>query len=190
VAKGDEEHQWFMPEVGFGLIYNRSTTLLNDINSYYARNLPPNNFSSGFSIKVPIFDWGLRDKAKESAAEALRAKVEGEQAQHQNDIQITTITSSLRELDAEAEVASLKQQIASEQLKAVMTQLEVGNGAANAPGGPPQLAPDAEQRARIDERQKYVDALDAGFDLNKARLNLLRALGHMQDWLNELQTTK
>jgi hypothetical protein len=40
--------------------------------------------------------------------------------------------------------------------------------------------------ARIDERQKVQDALDAGFDLSKARLNLLRALGHMQDWLNEL----
>jgi hypothetical protein len=120
----------------------------------------------------------------------LRAKVEAEQAQHQNDLQIAMITSNVRELDAEAEVASLKQQIAGEQLKAVMTQLEVGNGAAGAPGAPPQLSPTAEQQARIDERQKYEDALDAGFDLNKARLNLLRALGHMQDWLNELQVTK
>ena len=31
-----------------------------------------------------------------------------------------------------------------------------------------------------------MDALDAALDLSKARLNLLRALGHMQDWLNEL----
>jgi len=190
VAKGDEEHQWFLPEIAFGLLYNRNTTLLNEINKYYANPLPANNFSSGFSIKVPVFDWGLRDKAKESAAEALRARVEAEQAQRQNDLQIATITSNVRELDAEAEVASLKQQIAGEQLKAVMAQLELGNGAGSAPGAPPQLSPKAEQEARIDERQKYEDALDAGFDLNKARLNLLRALGHMQDWLNELQSTK
>jgi hypothetical protein len=45
------------------------------------------------------------------------------------------------------------------------------------PGAPPQLSPTAEQQARIDERQKYLDALDAGFDLSKARLDLLRALG-------------
>jgi outer membrane protein TolC len=192
VAKGDEERQWFMPEVAFGLIYNRNTTLLNNIKDYFnpAIPFPANNLSSGFSINVPLFDWGLRDKAKESAAEALRAKVEAEQAQRQNDIQITMITSSLRELDAEAEVASLKQQIAGEQLKAVMAQLEVGNGAVNVPGAPPQLSPTAEQQARIDERQKYEEALDAGFDLSKARLSLLRALGHMQDWLNELQATK
>jgi hypothetical protein len=40
--------------------------------------------------------------------------------------------------------------------------------------------------ARIDERQNFADALDAGFDLAKARLSLLRALGHMEDWLQEL----
>ena len=188
IAKGDREHQWFLPEVAFGALYNRNTTLLNDINSYYRRALPANNFSTGFSIKVPLFDAGLHAKSKASAAEALRARVEAEQAQRQNDLQITELTASLRELDAEAAVASLKQQIAGEQLKSVLAQMELGNGVSNTPGSPPQLSPTAEQQARIDEREKYQDALDAGFDLSKARLNLLRALGHMQDWLNELHS--
>jgi outer membrane protein TolC len=187
VAKGDQEHLWLFPEIGFGAQYNRSTTLLNSINDYYKQNLPANNFSAGFSIKVQLFNMGLHAKEKESAADALRAKVEAEQAQQQNDIQISQLTASLRELDAEAEVASLKQQISAEQLKSVLAQLEVGNGATG-PGAPPQLSPTAEQQARIDERQKYLDALDSGFDLSKARLNLLRALGHMQDWLDELHT--
>ncbi len=186
VAKGDKEHLWLLPEVGFGAQYNRSTTLLNDINSFYAKNLPPNNFSTGFSIKVPVFDFELHAKAKQSAAEALRARVEAEQAEQQNDIQIATLTGTLRELDAQAEVASLKQQIAAEQLKSVLSELELGNGAGNAPGAPAQLSPEAEQKARIDERQKYQEALDAGLDLSKSRLNLLRALGHMQEWLDEL----
>jgi hypothetical protein len=64
--------------------------------------------------------------------------------------------------------------------------LELGNGAGNGPGATPQLSPTAEQQARIDERQYYVDSLDAGLLLSKARLSLLRALGHMQDWLDEL----
>jgi outer membrane protein TolC len=186
VAKGDKEHLWLLPEVGFGAQYNRSTKLLNSIDNYYKQDLPANNFSTGFSIKVPLFNMGLHAKARESAADALRAKVESEQAQQQNDIQISQLTASLRELDAEAEVASLKQQIAEEQLKSVTTQLEVGNGASGTPGAPPQLSPTAEQQARIDERQKYIDAVDSGLDLSKARLNLLRALGHMQDWLDEL----
>ena len=89
-------------------------------------------------------------------------------------------------MDALAEVASLKQQIADEQLKTVLAQLELGNGASSGPAAQPQLTPKAEQLARIDESQKRQDALDAAFDLAKARLSLLRALGHMEDWLHEL----
>jgi hypothetical protein len=44
-------------------------------------------------------------------------------------VQIAELTGSLRELDTLAEIASLKQQIASEQLQAVLAQLELGNGA-------------------------------------------------------------
>ncbi len=185
--KGDEERTRLLPEVGFGAIYNRNTTLLNNIRNYFASPLPADNFSTGFSIRVPIFNFEDRDKAKESSAEALRARVEAEQAQQQNDIQIAELSSSLRELDALAEIATLKQEIAANQLETVSSQLALGNGASGA-GAQPQLSPEAEQQARIDERQKFIDALDAGFDLSKARLNLIRALGHMQDWLNELQT--
>lgn len=191
VAKGDREHLWLLPQVAFGAQYNRNTTLLNSIGNYFVDTngtLPANNFSSGFSIRVPLFDAGLHAKARESAADALRAKVEAEQARQQNDFQIAELDASLQELDAQAEIASLQQQIANEDLKSVEAQLELGNGAGSAPGAPPQLSPTAEQQARIQERQKYLESLDASFDLSKARLNLLRALGHMQDWLNELHT--
>lgn len=185
-AQGDAQHQRMYPEIGFGIQYNRNTTLLNNINKYYAQPLPANNFSSGFSIRVPLFDWGARDKAKQSASEALRAKVEAEQAQKQNDTQIATLNGTLRELDAQAEVASLKKQISDNQLKTVQAQLELGNGGGTGPGAPAQLTPKAEQQVHIDERQNYQESLDADMNLSKARLGLLRALGHMQDWLNEL----
>jgi len=183
-AKGDDL-LWRRPQVGFGAVYNYDSNELNNYSTYY-RNFTPNNISFGLQITVPFFDFALRAKARQTAAEALRATVEAEQAQRQNDVQIATLTGSLRELDALAEVASLKQQIAGEELKAVLSQLELGNGASTGPGAQPQLTPKAEQLARIDERQKYQDALDAGFDLAKARLGLLRALGHMEDWLQEL----
>ena len=185
-AKGDRLGQIY-PRMSFNALYSRSTKILNDFDTYYARPIPTNSFSSGFDIQFPLFDWSRRDQGKQSAAEALRARVEAEQAQQQNDIQIATLTGNLRELDALAEVASLKQQIADEQLKTVLAQLELGNGASSGPNAQPQLSPKAEQLARIDERQKYEDSLDAALDLAKARLNLLRALGHMEDWLAELR---
>jgi hypothetical protein len=167
-------------------VYNYDSNELNSYTTYY-NNFTPNNISFGLQVTFPFFDFSLRAKAKETAADALRATVEAEQAQRQNDVQIATLTGSLRELDALAEVASLKQQIADEQLKTVLAQLELGNGAETGPGVQPQLTPKAEQLARIDERQKYEDSLDASLDLAKARLSLLRALGHIEDWLNELR---
>lgn len=174
------------PTIVFSAQYSRDTTLLNNANSYYSRPLKADNFSSGFQIAIPLFNVGQRDKARQSAAEALRAKAEAEQAARQNDVAIAQLNGSLRELDTLNEIATLKRQIADEQLKAVATQLELGNGAMGGPNAQPQLSPKAEQLARIDERQKYTESLDAELDLTKARLNLLRALGHMQDWLNEL----
>jgi outer membrane protein TolC len=186
-AKGDWEIN-FLPQLSFNALYNRNTTLLNNYNSYFnpAHPIPANNFSSGISVQIPLLDLGRRARAKESAADALRARVEAEQAEKQNDLAISDLDGSIRELDAKAEIASLKQQIASEQLKTVLTQLDLGNGTGSGPGSQPQTSPKAEQLARIDERQKTEDALDAGFDLAKARLGLLRALGHMDDWLHEL----
>jgi len=184
-ARADREIN-YLPQLTFGAQYNRNTTLLNDVNSFFAKPLPANNFSSGIAIQLPILDMGHWAKSRESAADALRATMEAEQAQRQNDVQISELTGTIRELDTLAEIASLKQQIAGEQLKTVLTELEVGNGAGANPGAPPQLSPKAEQLARIDERQKFQDSLDAGFDLAKARLGLLRALGHMEDWLQEL----
>ncbi len=183
--KADAESLW-VPQIAFGVLYNRNTTLLNYVNEFYNRPLPTNDFSSGFNIQLPVFDLRLRARAKESAADALRAKVEAEQAERQNDVQIATLNGTLQELDAQAEVADLKRQIAEEQLKTVLTQLELGNGAESGQNATPQLSPKAEQQARINERQNFDVALEAGLDLSKARLNLLRALGHMEDWLNEL----
>ena len=183
VARGDQELS-YMPQLSFGAQYNRNTTLLNSVNQFFAHPLPANNFSSGIAVTIPIFDRSRYSKAHESNADALRARIEAEQAERQNDVQIEELNSSLRELDAQAEVAGLKQQIAGEQLKAVLQEVETGNG--NTASGAPQLSPKAEQLSRIDERQKAIDAEEASLELAKARLNMLRALGHMEDWLKEV----
>lgn len=185
-AKGDNEAS-YLPELRFFMQYNRNTTILNDVNYFFAHDLPANNFASGINVEVPLFDMGRRARARESAADALRAKVEAEQAEKQNDLSISDLDGSIRELETQAEIADLNQQISSEQLKTVLAQLELGSGSGAGPGSQPQTSPKTEQLARIDESQKMDDSMEAGFDLAKARLNLLRSLGNMQDWLDELK---
>jgi outer membrane protein TolC len=185
-AKGDKESN-YLPELRFFVQYNRNTTILNDVNQFFAKPLPANNFASGISVQIPLFDMGRYARSSQSAAEALRSRVEAEQAQKQNDLAVVQASAGITELDAQAEIAALKQQIATQQLSTVLAQLEVGNGSGSGPGSQPQASPKAEQMARVDERQKVEDAREAAFDLAKARLNLLRALGHMDDWLKELR---
>jgi outer membrane protein TolC len=185
-ARGDNL-AWRRPQIAFGAVYNYDSSELNSYSTYY-KNFTPNNISFGLQINLPFFDFSLRAKARATAAEALRATVEAEEAQRQDDLSIAELTGSLRELNAQAEIAGLQQQIAQEQLKSVLAQLELGSGLPSTSGEMQKLSPQAEQQARIDERQKVLDSLDASLDLSKARLNLLRALGHMQDWLDELRT--
>jgi outer membrane protein TolC len=182
LATGDKQTN-YIPALSFFAEYNRNTTILNEVNTFFAKPLPANNFASGFNVQVPLFDMVHRAKGRESAADALRATAEAEQAERQNDVQIAELTGTLRELQAQAEVSGLRQQLSADDLKTVQTQLANGNGA---PQGSSQLSPKAEELARIDERQKFNEAAEADLSLARARLGLLRALGHMSDWLNEL----
>lgn len=184
-AKGDTMNQ-YSPQVGFSMEYLRHTSFGNDYDSYFTRTLPANSYTIGISFTIPLLDLSHRGKARESAAEALHARIEAEQADRQNDLNIILLNDDLRELDVVAEIAELKKEIAAEQVKSVEIQLNEGNGASQTA----QQSPRSEQLARIDERQKYIEAEDATFDLNKARLNLVKALGNMEDWLGLVDAAK
>ena len=57
-------------------------------------------------------------------------------------------------------------------------QLQMGNG-----GAGPLMTPKDEQNARITERQRYLDVLDAKVKLMQTEINLLRQTGKLEDWL-------
>ena len=84
-SKGDDL-AWRRPQIAFGAVYNYDSNELNSYSTYY-KNFTPNNVSFGLQFTIPFFDFALRAKAKVSAADALRARVEAEQAQRQNDVQ-------------------------------------------------------------------------------------------------------
>ena len=131
---------------------------------------------------------GHRAKGHESAADALRATVEAEQAERQNDVQVAELTGALRELETQAEIAGLKQQISADQLKTVQTQLENGNGAGSRNGNQGQSRPRQLNWRRSTSAKSTTMRRRLNLALAKTRLELLRSLGHMEDWLNELHT--
>ena len=91
---------------------------------------------------------------------------------------------SLKELAVQQRIAQLRSDLAEEQLEAIRAQLQNGSGAANAA----PVTPKDEQQAHIQERERYVDALDATFAMIKAQLILTRSLGHIREWVRSPAT--
>ena len=168
----------YRPRFAFGVEYNRYAKF-NNYQEYYLR-FQHNNFDVGVQITFPIFDATLRAKARESAADAQRATAQADQTKFQTSEQVYSLRHSLREIAAQQRVAQLRSELAQEQLEAIQAQLQNGSGSANAP----PVTPKDEQQARIQERERYVDALDATFQMVRAELTLMRSLGSVQDWVH------
>ena len=177
LSLGDAK-QNYRPQFSFGGEYNRYAEF-NNYAEYYLR-FQHNNFDVGVQITIPLFDASKRAKARESAAEAVRANAEADQAKNQASEQVLSLRHSIAELQVQRRVAQLQSELAGEQLAAIQSQLQNGNGSPNAP----QVTPRDEQLARIQERERYQESLDAGFQLTTVELNLMRSLGEIQDWLH------
>ena len=174
-AFGDAR-QNYRPTIGFGSTYSRFSEI-NNYQEYYLR-FQHNNFEAGLQITFPIFDASKRAKERESVAEAARATAQADQARDQSSENIVTLQKSLNELAAQKEVAQLQNELAQSHLDAVLTQI-------NSPGtasGIAPMTPREEQQARIEERRRFDEVLEAGFELVKAELGLLRATGQIEQW--------
>jgi outer membrane protein TolC len=178
-AFGDAR-QIYRPQIGFGTTYSR----FSEINNYqeYYQHFQHNNFEAGVQITVPLYDASRRAKERESRADAGHAAAQADQLRDQASENIVLLQKSLAELSAQRDVAQLQNELAQSQLDAIIIQL---NSPSTASGATP-LTPREEQQARIEERRRYGDVLDANFEIIKAELSLLRATGGIDQWYKTL----
>jgi outer membrane protein TolC len=179
IAFGDARYLW-RPQIAFAAQYNRYAEF-NNYNLYYS-HFQHNNFGVGVEITLPIFDMGHRAKARESAADAVHAEREADLARDQFLEGRQRMRHATSELAAQAEVATLDQQLAQQQLDILSVQLKSGSGNPSAP----QMTPKDEERSRIAEREKFLTVLDASFEMRKAEINLLRQTGQLEDWVKSV----
>lgn len=175
-AFGDER-QNHRPTIGFGLKYQRFAKFQN-FQEYY-HNFQQNNISAGIQLTIPIFDRSLKAKAQASAADAARAEAQADQNRNQLSEAALQMSDSIRELAAQQRVAQIQNEIAQDQLQSVESELTNGSGSPATPSVTPVQA----AQARIQERERYEDLLDANFSLIRVELNLLRATGQITSWV-------
>ena len=192
-AKGDARFR-FWPQINSVIQYNRYATFTNsfkDLENIYKGNngltlLTSNEAAFGVVIQLPFFDAARSARARETASDAAKALHDAQNAQIDALDGQTRARHTIAELKEQAKVAALEQQFAQQQLDVLLVQLQSGTGHSNAP----PMTPKDEQKARIDERDKYLGVIDAGFQLRQAEIQLLRQTGKLLDWLNSAATAR
>jgi outer membrane protein TolC len=180
-AYGDARFH-FRPQVNLVAQYNFYATFTDSfaqLQKFNGGNIAPNEAAFGVQITIPILDKLHAAKARESAAEASHALSDAQNAQIDALLGQNQTRHTISELKAQAEVAALRQQLAQQQFDMIQTEMQSGNGNPDAP----QMTPIDVQKARISERDKYLDVIDANFQLHQAEIQLLRQTGGLEAWL-------
>jgi outer membrane protein TolC len=175
IAVGDSRKNW-RPQIAFGVQYSRYAKF-NNYAEYYLR-FQHNNFDVGINLTLPIFDAQARDRARGSAADAVHAREQADLFRLQVSEQTRQLSGSLTELRLQQKIARLQSDYAQENLDAVMIQLQNGPGNPNAS----PLTPRDEEKARIEERRRFADKLEADFQFMQAQIQLQRSLGTVEEW--------
>ena len=168
------------PQFSFGAQYSRFSTYNNNYATYYPGiQNQLNAIGLALDITLPILDVGRQARARGSMAEAQHYNREAAYIRDQVEEGRLKLEHTTSELTARAELASLDRDLAQEQLDVVLLRIQAPTG----PAGAPPVTPKDEQNARIQERQRYIEMLDANFQLKQAQINLLRQCGQLESWL-------
>jgi len=174
----------FRPQLSFFLNYSYIDTGPSDYVAYYPNFAGKSRdaASVGIQIVIPLFDRARQDRARGAAADAAHSRAEAQNQRNQFLEGRFKLLHSAAELADRNEVAQDDRDLAQAQLDAVLAQLTPASAAT----GQPQLTPKDEQNARLQERARYVDLLNAQFELQQAQVNLMRQTGRLDDWLNTI----
>jgi outer membrane protein TolC len=181
-AFGDARKLW-RPEIYFVAQYNRLETF-NNIEQYY-KTYNPNSIGLGIQLTFPMISAAIKAKGRESIADAAHARSEADTFRDRAIEGRLKLSHVSQELEARIELADIDRELAQDQLDALTIQLQASSSSAN-----PQMTPKDEQNARIQERQRFLEVLDADFQLRQIQINMLRQNGKLEDWLKSAAQTQ
>jgi outer membrane protein TolC len=169
--KAQGERKSLLPHVDFAGQY----ALLAKYNNYdvFYKNYQANNATLGVSIQFPFFSSVQHQKAAEADADAIRAKRAAEATRNQVSEETLRQQRTVREMTATQQVAQLEYEISQSQLEATQTRSDSGNGTIKDLG-----------EARAQAAERFLTLQDATFELERARIALLRSTGELEKWVN------
>jgi outer membrane protein TolC len=132
----------------------------------------PHNATIGVAIRFPFLSPSQHAHAEVADAEALRARKDAETAKNRVSEETLKLQRAVEQLAAAQQVADLEYQVAQANLEALQVRMDAGSATVH----------DVED-ARTQTNERYHALQDAGFELLRARITLLRATGELGTWV-------
>lgn len=164
------EHRAMLPSADFAAQYG----LLARYNNYdeFFKTFQRHNATIGVVLRFPFLNYSQRARAQAADATALKAKKDAEAAKNQVSEETLRLQRSVEQMAAAKEVADLEYQVAQSNLESLRVRMEAGSTAWH-----------DVQDAREQVNERYNSLQDANFELQRARITLLRATGDLQSWV-------
>ncbi|HLW87208.1 MAG TPA: TolC family protein [Terriglobales bacterium] len=169
-ARGEHRSLW--PSADFAAQYALLATFNHYQDYFVPGSFQKHNATIGVVIRFPFFNPSQRDSARAADAEALRAKKQAEEAKNQVSEQTLKLQRSVQQLAAAQEVVELEYQIAKSNLETTHVRVDAGSATLH-----------EENDARSQASEHYAALQDAKFQLEQARIALLRQTGDLAAWV-------
>jgi outer membrane protein TolC len=165
------EHKSLLPHVDFAGQY----ALLAKYNNYdvFYAHYQANNATLGVSIQFPFFSSVQHQHAAAADADAVRAKRAAEATRNQVSEETLRQQRSVREMAATQQVAQLEYEISQANLDATQTRTDAGTATIKDLGD-----------ARSQAAERFLTLQDVTFELERARIALLRSTGELEKWVS------
>ena len=165
------EHRMLLPSIDFSAQYALFSNYNNYAAFFPAGVFRKNNFTIGAGIRIPIFNATQRARADVAKADALKAKKQADAARDQVAEDTLKLQRAAEQLEAMRAVAELEYQLAQSGLEAAQTRVDAKTGTFHELGD-----------ARMNAAEQFLAFQDADFEYQRARVNLLRATGELENW--------
>jgi outer membrane protein TolC len=169
-ARGEHRAMW--PSVDFAAQYALLATFNNYQNYFQPHSFQPNNATVGIEMRFPFLNPPQHARAQAADAAALHARKDVEATRNQVSEQTLKLQRSVAQLAALQQVVDLEYQIAKSNLDATQTRVDAGSATAH----------DLDD-ARNQTNERYDTLQDTNFELQRARISLLRATGELEAWV-------
>jgi outer membrane protein TolC len=169
-AQAERKSLW--PSIDFAAQYALLDTTLNNYQRYFvAGSFQRHNATVGVAIRFPFLNASQHEHADAADAAAIRAHKDAQTTREKVSEETLRLQRSVEQLSAAQEVTQLEFEVAQSSLQALQVRYDAGTAALS----------DVED-ARDQANQRYDAAQDANFELEKARIMLLRATNGLGDW--------